>query len=148
MSRLDPLTHAMSREELDSRISAKAFGAMGIVRININGMRHVNESGGKIAGDELLKKTAIVLEQTFFGDKIYRYSGDEFVIISTEEENVFLNRVGQLRTIAGHPENEYNFAIGYFFSHDIGDLNMAMDAGALDMAENKQIFYRTHPEQT
>ena len=42
----------------------------------------VNDSKGHIAGDLLLKRAALALQDTFPDETVYRAGGDEFVIIT------------------------------------------------------------------
>ena len=55
-----------------------------IVVIDLNNLKRVNDTEGHDAGDEMIRKSAAVLQDTMRGeDKVCRVGGDEFYIIIT-----------------------------------------------------------------
>lgn len=53
---------------------------MGIVCLDINGLKIVNDMMGHLAGDDLICQTANYLRRFFHGN-VYRIGGDEFVVV-------------------------------------------------------------------
>ena len=50
--------------------------------IDVDGLKEINDSKGHKAGDKLLKQVAKVLQKSVRRyDKVYRYAGDEFIIL-------------------------------------------------------------------
>ena len=62
----------------------------GIIMVDLNGLKKINDTFGHLVGDEMLKQTAEILRSSCRGeDIISRWGGDEFVIFlpqTTEEE--------------------------------------------------------------
>ncbi|MDD6194090.1 MAG: GGDEF domain-containing protein [Lachnospiraceae bacterium] len=57
------------------------------VNIDMNGLKGVNDSLGHLAGDQLLKEFAQILQAAFRDiGQVFRMSGDEFMVIIREEQ--------------------------------------------------------------
>lgn len=84
--RVDDLTGLMMRKDLfklvDSKIENKDKFILSIV--DINNLHTINKQGMEI-GDKLIKKIADILKETYGIDNVYRYGGDEFVIIHNQD---------------------------------------------------------------
>lgn len=81
----DALTGLFNRHLFDSKMLLWEGGEVdpvGVVICDIDGLKQVNDSGGHLAGDELLKAAARILQESFReGDIIARIGGDEFGIL-------------------------------------------------------------------
>ena len=93
----DELTDLYNRrffEEEIKRLNAERQLPLTIFIIDINGMKLVNDSYGHEVGDELLIKTADLLQKTFREEDILaRWGGDEFSVLlpqttASEAENI------------------------------------------------------------
>lgn len=86
--RIDPLTQIANRHFFDFQLSKKIeetkvfSNSFGILMIDIDHFKHVNDTHGHLVGDEILKKVAHSLassvEKT---DLVSRWGGEEFVVI-------------------------------------------------------------------
>lgn len=54
---------------------------LGLVMLDIDGFKDINDSHGHLAGDEILRIVAAILADTVGGEKTYRYGGDEFAVL-------------------------------------------------------------------
>lgn len=86
----DELTSLLNRKGFEKRLKevvarAKRFGGdTSVVYFDINGLKGVNDESGHQAGDELIKRTAEVLQSsTRETDIVARLGGDEMVAILT-----------------------------------------------------------------
>jgi diguanylate cyclase len=86
--KIDPLTKTLNRGALDDDLSTVlSFGEnrnldMFLVIIDLDDFKIINDSYGHIVGDKILISIAkIFMESTRVQDKVYRYGGDEFVIL-------------------------------------------------------------------
>lgn len=72
-------------EQLDAyENSSKVIMQLGIVYLDVNNLKAVNDSHGHEFGDELIRGAAKIIEDSFgkFG-KSYRIGGDEFCVLMT-----------------------------------------------------------------
>ena len=71
---------------------------MGIVYLDVNGLKDINDLRGHAFGDKVLVECARRMRETFDGADFYRIGGDEFVIICREwSKEVFEEKVELLR---------------------------------------------------
>ena len=87
----DPLTGLPNRVQLETRLpqwiaSASRHGhALAIMMIDLDGFKHVNDTLGHRAGDELLRQVARRLaNSTRDSDVLVRMGGDEFTLVATD----------------------------------------------------------------
>ena len=84
----DPLTNIRSRYYFNNNINRKInknknANLMTLFMIDIDNFKDYNDKYGHIWGDYLLKELAATIKSTLdVGDSIYRWGGEEFVIIS------------------------------------------------------------------
>lgn len=78
----DPLTGTLNRASFYADLKQYATSIVAIYSIDLNGLKHANDSNGHAAGDELLKSTAHFISTCLLpGCFLYRTGGDEFVIL-------------------------------------------------------------------
>ena len=83
----DPLTGLANRRFLDKVIREYADGRqVTVLHMDLDRFKDVNDTFGHAAGDLILQRTAEILQQNIYeGDFIARIGGDEFVVLSGEE---------------------------------------------------------------
>ena len=86
----DPLTGVRNRMSFSQAIrSAEGEGGVGLVMVDLNGLKDVNDGIGHAAGDQYLIAAAQLVRETFKGlGGVFRIGGDEFCVIcagTTEE---------------------------------------------------------------
>ena len=83
----DPLTGLLDRPTFESALAAwLAQAAPGqpatLLVLNLNGFQHVNDAGGREAGDALLRAAAVVLlAQVRAADSVARLEGDTYALL-------------------------------------------------------------------
>ena len=85
----DPLTGVANRalltERLEEALERGARGTVGVIMLDLDGFKLVNDAWGHAEGDLLLVEIARRLEEVVPpGDTVARLGGDEFVVVSTE----------------------------------------------------------------
>ncbi|WP_304546291.1 GGDEF domain-containing protein [Sulfurimonas microaerophilic] len=86
-SQLDPLTKVFNRRALNSYVNqvcekGEIKHEMHFLILDIDDFKNINDTYGHVAGDKVLIFLANLLKKTLRdGDKIFRYGGEEFVII-------------------------------------------------------------------
>ena len=148
----DMLTGVQNRNAMNNRVNSIVSGEtflnvpFGVVFADLNGLKTVNDTQGHSAGDLLLKKAALLLQELFEEDDIYRAGGDEFVVIvtgCTQEE--LEKRVQTLKERSDVPEGVC-FAVGGYYVESGCDIRKAMQLADENMYRDKDDFYRRHPE--
>ena len=78
-----PNRHRLERELRQAIANAtQAGGRLALLYIDLDGFKAVNDSGGHVAGDRLLREVAFRLEHGLrHGDFVARVGGDEFVVL-------------------------------------------------------------------
>ena len=94
MSIHDSLTGLLNRQALLEQIEREGSESLSALFLDLDNFRLVNESLGHEGGDKLLSELGSVIEETV-GNKgaVYRYGGDEFVILASSSEAEELNRL-------------------------------------------------------
>ena len=114
---------------------------MGIVFLDLNGLKRVNDQEGHIAGDLLLKNGAMILKSTFIDDEIYRVGGDEFlVLILKTDEAEMEQRVEEIKKKSGMFEN-VSFSAGCSLFTRRQDVRRALSEADARMYEDKRRYY-------
>ena len=85
---IDPLTNIENRVAFERYIGRYENEIKGMVFLDVNDLKTVNDTLGHKAGDELLLNTAKCIKKIFsrYG-RCYRISGDEFIVVLRKEIN-------------------------------------------------------------
>ena len=151
ISSIDELTGLNNRRamverlrEIDRRKKRLPFG---VINIDLNGLKTVNDGEGHEAGDRLLIQAAELLRKVFYHEELYRTGGDEFVVIPVGiEKEVFEKKVRRLRCDVAK-NSSVSFAIGAYWSDGGTDVTHAMKQADEFMYEDKRAFYEANPEK-
>ncbi len=120
---------------------------LGVLSININGLRKVNESLGSEEGDKLILESATLLKK-YFKEPFYRISGDEFIcFVENSSEEDFLERVDCLHNEM-HEKNNKLFAIGQSYKDGHIDASKMITEADTMMYINKQDYYHSSNRQS
>lgn len=86
LSTHDALTGLANRSAFDeclARLDERGPHPIGVLMVDLDGLKRVNDQHGHAAGDALLRRTASVLRSTFRAtDLVARIGGDEFAVLS------------------------------------------------------------------
>ena len=151
MSSTDLLTGVLNRNAMNNRISDDIGGInvienpFGVIFVDVNGLKAVNDTKGHRAGDDLLKEAANTLKEFCDdNDEVYRVGGDEFLIIAVRSP---LERFEKLhKTLIDNSERpgRVHFAVGACHSTETGDILKAMQKADARMYAVKEDYYLRH----
>ncbi|MFI3254829.1 MAG: bifunctional diguanylate cyclase/phosphodiesterase [Eubacteriales bacterium] len=114
---------------------------LGVLFVNLNGLRKTNEYFGFEVGDVQIKKTASHLRD-YFNEPFYRISGDEFVgFMENWAEADFVAKVDELQVQLKTTSNESNFSIGHSWEKDNYNVSNLVKIADTVMVINKQAYY-------
>ncbi len=115
LSYYDNLTGLKNRQSYSDAIrliNKKNIQTLGIIYIDIKGLRAINDSKGFLMGDSIINRLSGIL-QSIYNDDVYRVGGDEFVVfLENIMENDFESKIEELRERLTH-ERDFNVTIGY-----------------------------------
>ena len=151
LSSTDMLTGVMNRNEMNNFVDSLAADisekSVGVLFADLNGLKAVNDSGGHIAGDNLLKNAANALRDVFAVHEIFRAGGDEFVVILTDVTEEEVNdKAEKLRQVTENYDNLV-FAIGSAYEDDVKKVKLALHNADERMYADKKRYYELHPEK-
>ncbi len=141
-------------QQLKRRIEEKMVDFT-VYLFDINGLKHLNDSLGHEAGDELIKSSAGLIKMIFKEEKIFRIGGDEFVVITEDaNERNIENIIGSFREIQEdfNSESHRNFSVyvsvgaSCFKPESDQTYEDVFNRADAAMYKNKQDFYEKHPE--
>ena len=78
-------SYSRATEALDKDIEKGTVKRFGVVMLDVNYLKEVNDNYGHISGDIVLCKVAEIICEAFIDDFVYRIGGDEFVVILEDE---------------------------------------------------------------
>ncbi len=147
LSYFDTLTSFYNRNRYmaDTQALAAHEGSVGIVYLDINGLKDINDQQGHSAGDKLLVACTQQMREVFQGADFYRIGGDEFVIICTDSSQAsFEERVSELQRRFG-ANGHLHVAIGAQWAAQTKDVQQLIASADAQMYEDKKEFYRKNP---
>ncbi len=144
---IDTLTGLYNRCFLESqkeRLNILSFGGIlyGVVFLDINGLKEINDTKGHKEGDILIKKIAQCLEETVSSrDFIIRLGGDEFLVIVNDfpprsnevEKDVVIDRIKE-----GMESRNLDISLGFAISSEGDSIDTIIDLADLRMYEDKR----------
>lgn len=154
MSTVDLLTGVRNRNAMNNLVNDIVEGKtpypdrLRVVFADLNGLKRINDNEGHVAGDLLLKNAAMVLQNTFPGQNVYRAGGDEFTIfVSGLSDEEFSEKIAHLRTYSDiNANNGVCFAVGYCNDNGRNDIRYDMMTADERMYADKEQYYQKHPD--
>ena len=142
----DLLTNALNRNafmDVLSQFRPGQYASAGIIYIDINGMKEINDFYGHHQGDKILITTVAKVFNLFKPDELFRIGGDEFVIITYDlTETDFYEKFNLLRNIFCEKTNlPFSIATGSCWVKSPSDLSSLLHQADSAMYTDKKKFY-------
>lgn len=144
MSFHDTLTSFYNRNRFisDLEVLAHTDMSLGIVYLDVNGLKEVNDMLGHACGDRILVETADKIRAAFKEADCYRVGGDEFVVIAKNvTKEVFEGNVDSLKK-SFRWDNRCKAAIGTEWTAEAWNIKEIVANADARMYEDKKEFYR------
>ena len=120
-----------------------SYSTLGVIFIDINGLKKANDSRGHAYGDQMIVRISGLLKKTF-AEKVFRIGGDEFVVICTgmmREE--FMRREQTLRAFA-EQNAEINFSLGAVWTDEEISVEKLIAIADKAMYDAKRDYYQKY----
>lgn len=144
MSCIDMLTSLKNRNEYMRKfyeLKITKPQALGVIFIDINGLKQMNDTHGHEYGDKVIRQTAAFIKK-HAGQNAYRIGGDEFVILwDNMEEEVFQEKTAALKA-EFTDDGEYSIAMGSVWQGEDADVEKQVKKADAYMYEAKQMHYQ------
>lgn len=142
LSYVDSLTYAQNRNHFNEYLKknrCKELHFVGVIYLDLNGLKEINDKMGHLAGDTLIISASYVLQE-IFADNSYRIGGDEFVVIEQDVlESEFYSKYDKL--LARMKELEISIATGYVWKENCSNLTEILKEADQKMYEDKKRYY-------
>lgn len=142
---MDALTGFKTRKayyhdiEIIEQNKEKSLQPVGVVFMDINGLKETNDNFGHKAGDELIASVARNVSEVFSDAWGYRFGGDEFVLLSFDEsKEMFESKLNRLVTMWGE---DYSAAVGSIWLEQAKELEKSVAIADKRMYLDKSRYY-------
>lgn len=152
---MDVKTKLYNKARWDEYIKEKIpeSETIGVMMLDLNGLKHTNDTYGHKAGDKLIVKFSEILRNTFnSGEFLCRWGGDEFAVVvrnadlqKLEQYSLDLHKAVENYNASGERTPIY-FACGYALSSEFPDIsrNELLTKADARMYSDKQNWYDKH----
>ena len=110
------------QDNIDSGMDYLSFA---LVVCDTNNLKKINDTHGHVAGDEYIKKSAMLLCNTFVHSPVFRVGGDEFVVFLRGSD--YLNREILMKKLRAHVRKNLKSKSGPILASGISDFNTETD---------------------
>ena len=115
--------------------------------IDVNELHFRNNKYGHAAGDEMLLYIANTLKEVFYGHKVYRMGGDEFLVFTQNiEQETVKNCIEQV--ISQLEPMDYNVAIGLSYRTQNTNTEEMVREAEIRMYEAKAQYYQNKEQKS
>ncbi len=139
----DVLTGLYNRYAYDKKVAVINNAppkTLGVISVNINGLRNINNTLGNESGDEHIKKSSKRVK-AYFGYDIFRVSGDEFIGLAYDvDKEEFEFKVATLQRELRERE-DFDFAMGSCWGEGKYEYGNLLQQADVAMYINKQEYY-------
>ncbi len=117
------------------------------IYIDVNELHIINNKYGHAAGDEMLIYIANTLKDVFFGHRIYRMGGDEFLVFAEGEKQENIKKNIDIFIEQLKPKG-YKVAIGMSYRNQSTDCEEMVREAEIRMYEAKAQYYQNKEQSS
>lgn len=141
---IDMLTGLKNRNEYMRKyreLKENRPDTLGVIFIDINGLKQLNDTYGHERGDVMIRRTAKYIRKHAEG-YAYRIGGDEFLVLwDNIDEGSFQRKVEELRA-EFKDDSEYSVSIGEVWQKENVDIEKQVKKADFYMYEAKKVHYK------
>lgn len=145
LSNSDELTGLKNRHALMERNikmdKERRHEPFGIMVLDLNGLKQINDTLGHMAGDQLIIRTAELLKKEFPSEKLYRIGGDEFIVIIHDVDEAGFHQIVSDFMEGPLKRSGISLSIGIVYAEKDCSVHNAFEIADSNMYENKKAFY-------
>ena len=142
----DSLTRLKNRHALSCLIPTYTGREICIAMLDINKFKYFNDTFGHKKGDEILCLVSDILTKVLAGCDVFRYGGDEFLVVGKEISEADLGEklaecnslLGQYSTDKGRPELSFSCGVVGLKASDANYVYDAISKADMLLYENKR----------
>lgn len=149
-STIDGLTRVMNRACYQMRLdelSSRTATGLGCVYIDVNDLHAINNRYGHEHGDAMLRTIATSLSNAFKQRNVYRFGGDEFVILIENVTEEWLNNAMQTANAAIEAAG-YTVSVGTDWAASTTEVLAMIREAETRMYKAKYQFYQDRQQQS
>lgn len=121
--------------------SATSDVPLGVLCVDVNGMKDINDRNGHAYGDQILLKATETIRGVFGQGNIYRMGGDEFtLLISGISEAEFERGAQALKNLLA-AQDDFHLSVGYQWASSCGQVHRLAFLADEMMNDDKKAFY-------
>ncbi|MBY2478652.1 bifunctional diguanylate cyclase/phosphodiesterase [Clostridioides difficile] len=144
MSYYDFLTGAYNRNKYIKYIDNfdnNKVKSMGVVFIDINGLKDINDSFGHARGDSTIVSACVTIKKYFHSHNVYRIGGDEFVVLCEDISKQLFEELVIWLSEEFKETMVYSVAIGSIWSENNIDIYILTKIADERMYQDKKRYY-------
>lgn len=117
---------------------------LGVLVADLNGLKQVNDTRGHAAGDRAIAEVAHTLQDSFTDWDIYRFGGDEFVVLAPRVGKQAFESAAEAFAATYASGDEARLSVGYAWGGSSREVDRIMHTADDGMYAAKRAYYRTH----
>lgn len=142
---IDRLTLLRNRNEYIKTfklLKTKVPDTLGIIFIDLNSLKQINDTQGHKVGDEIIKEVAHYIRY-YAKDKAFRFGGDEFIVIADDFNKKEFGRLLDSIKDCFAKIKKYTVSIGYSYRNKKVDIEEQVKEADEFMYKQKQLYYKS-----
>lgn len=144
-NRRDALTDLFDRKTFYLDLDRFAKDVRGVIQVDMNGLKYINDTQGHQAGDDALKTIGATLESVCAKDMyVYRMGGDEFTVLVLNDKSDLKAVSSQIK--ANIEEKGLSTSVGFAYRESpSSEIEQMLRVADEAMYADKAQFYASHP---
>lgn len=141
----DKLTGLHNRYNYENElqeIKEKQIKSIGIIHVDINGLKKINDKFGNSFGDHYIVNCAIVLKQ-HFEDCVFRIGSDEFMILLKDMKKKDFDKKVQEFENARKENKQISVSVGACWCDSFTDIDNHIKTADMLMLQDKEIYNKS-----